>query len=220
MTLETRVETLRQTAIFRDSSNEILRELARASIQKSMTRGEFLFLNGEPVEHAIVVITGTARTYRTRENRELTLGLYGTRQVLGIVAAFLEPPLHTANAEMLEAGSILELSVTDLRRIAIQSTALSNSLLHLIASRFARLAARTDELVLADLNIRFAKWLLEHANKSGFPLPSNSEIAAQLGTVPELVSRKLGEFYKRGWIRLQKRTVWIVDISSLEQQLD
>jgi CRP/FNR family transcriptional regulator, dissimilatory nitrate respiration regulator len=55
---------------------------------------------------------------------------------------------------------------------------------------------------------------LEHQHENGF-LPSNSELASLLGTVPELISRKLGEFYRQGWIRLERRRVWIVQPESL-----
>lgn len=40
-------------------------------------------------------------------------------------------------------------------------------------------------------------------------------IAALLGTVPELVSRKLGHLYRHKLIRLEGRRVWIPDPGAL-----
>jgi CRP/FNR family transcriptional regulator len=65
-----------------------------------------------------------------------------------------------------------------------------------------------------------ARILLENENSDGWLLPPNSLLAAELGTVPELVSRKLGEFYRLGLIQIVKRRVWIVDLQALKNLLE
>ena len=59
--------------------------------------------------------------------------------------------------------------------------------------------------------------LLEHAATEPHALPTNSELAALLGTVPELISRKLGEFYRLGLIELERRQVRVLDRAELER---
>ena len=80
------------------------------------------------------------------------------------------------------------------------------------------MAERQFELLLLlrrvaffEVQSRLAQYLLEqHATLGpGFPLPTNPELAALLGTVPEIVSRTLSRFYKQGWIRLEDRRVWV-----------
>ena len=73
-----------------------------------------------------------------------------------------------------------------------------------------------ESLVFSELGERLAAYLLEHA-AAPWPLPTNSELAALLGTVPELVSRKLGEFYRLGVIRLERRVVQVVDRPALTE---
>ena len=51
----------------------------------------------------------------------------------------------------------------------------------------------------------------------GFRLPTNPELAAILGTVPEPVSRKLGQFFREGLIQMKDRRVWITDTAVLRQ---
>ncbi|MFB9992779.1 helix-turn-helix domain-containing protein [Deinococcus oregonensis] len=48
-------------------------------------------------------------------------------------------------------------------------------------------------------------------------LPTNSTLAAELGSVPEVVSRKLGEFYRLGLIALERRTVRVTDAVRLRE---
>jgi CRP/FNR family transcriptional regulator len=63
-----------------------------------------------------------------------------------------------------------------------------------------------------------AEFLLERleAEGQGFRLPTNPELGALLGTVPEAVSRNLGELYRRGLIRLLGRRVEVPDPGALE----
>ena len=65
-----------------------------------------------------------------------------------------------------------------------------------------------------------ARLLITNVDQHGWLLPRNTLLAAELGTVPELVSRKLGEFYRMGYIRLEKRRVWIADRSALQAMLE
>jgi CRP/FNR family transcriptional regulator, dissimilatory nitrate respiration regulator len=218
--LEARIDLLRQTAAFRHANSDALLELARTARWRTVAPSEVLFLEHDETPRVFIVLEGTARSYRTRGSRELTLGLYGMRQVLGLVAASLEPPLHTASADMLEDGAVLEVDAATLREITTRDASLAMHLLAFVAAQFARLAVRTDELMLSDLNARLAKLLLEHDAALGWALPTNSMLAAHLGTVPELVSRKLGEFYKRGWIRLEKRCVFITNATELRRLLE
>ncbi len=65
---------------------------------------------------------------------------------------------------------------------------------------------------------RLCEFLLERLREEGqgFRLPTNPELAALLGTVPEAVSRNLGELYRRGLIRLSGRRVEVPDPGALE----
>jgi CRP/FNR family transcriptional regulator len=63
-----------------------------------------------------------------------------------------------------------------------------------LARRHARLTERLEHLFFVELDERLAAFLLERVSDDGYAPPTNSELASILGTVPELVSRTLGEF--------------------------
>jgi CRP/FNR family transcriptional regulator, dissimilatory nitrate respiration regulator len=218
--LEERAAALRRTAWLRDANDAVLLELTRSSSVVTCPKNTTLFLEGEAVETVFVLCSGFARTYRfdARNARAFTIGTYGARQTLGVIAAFLEPAQFTATAEMLEAGVALRVDAGAIRALVARDATFAAVTLRHVATRHAQLTQRVSELLFADLNARVAALLLEHASVSGWALPPNSVLAAQLGTVPELVSRKLGELYRRGWIRLEKRRVWVTDVTALRVQ--
>jgi CRP/FNR family transcriptional regulator, dissimilatory nitrate respiration regulator len=195
MTLENQLQLLKNTSIFRDVLETDLLELVRQCRVKAFQSGETAYLEGDVAENVFVVSSGYFKTFSSSPDgaRELTLSVEGSRQVLGLVAALLEPSVHAAN--------------------------LAKASLRFLANRHSKLIRRTEQLFFSELNQRLAVYLLEHATSAGFLLPTNSELASQLGTVPELVSRKLGEFYHQGFIRLEKRRVWLEKTEALKTLL-
>jgi len=74
---------------------------------------------------------------------------------------------------------------------------------------------------LASLLVRQARHRKRTAQGIEITLPaSNQELAAQIGTVRELVSRNLSRLQTEGLIRIEGRSVTIPDLKALEAELD
>jgi CRP/FNR family transcriptional regulator, dissimilatory nitrate respiration regulator len=219
--LEEKIAVLQVTPAFRDVADETLRQILEGSHSRSVKRGEHLFLDGEEVARIYVLASGVARTfYFNKQMREFTVEVHSARAVLGIQALFQPAKIYATSAAMLETGDVLSIEARTLERLTSHNPALANALLRFAVSRSAALMRRVNEVFLADLNSRVAKLLIANQHENGWQLPRNTLLAAELGTVPELVSRKLGEFYRMGWIRLVKRRVWINDRAALDAMLE
>jgi CRP/FNR family transcriptional regulator, dissimilatory nitrate respiration regulator len=221
MKLEDQLQLLQNTVIFRDVLESDLLELIHQSRVKTFQTGETVYLEGDVAESIFIVSSGYFKTFSSSPDgaRELTLSIEGSRQILGLVAAFLEPRVHAASCVVLEIGVLICIP-SDVFNLALErSTNLAKASLRFLANRHSKLIRRTEQLFFSELNQRLGVYLLEHATIDGFQLPTNSELASQLGTVPELVSRKLGEFYRQGFIKLEKRRVWLENIDVLKFSL-
>lgn len=216
---------LLQAPVFRGAHPDDLRELAALSTPLSFRRGEALFHAGDEVRSLYLVVRGSVRVYRVGRGgtRELTLHVEGPRQLVAGVTAFQEQATpdalvsYPAHAEALQTPTeLLSLPAQAVREAAYHTPALAQAVIAYFARRQAELMERMESLVFSELGERLAAYLLEHA-AAPWPLPTNSELAALLGTVPELVSRKLGEFYRLGVIRLERRVVQVVDAPALAE---
>ena len=203
-------------AAFQGGAEHDIQALAR---WRSLRRGEYLFHQGEAAQELYLVETGLLRVGKLSAGgqRELTLHLSGPRQLPAGVSPFQAGATFSAGCTALEATSVLTLSAEEVRRITFHSPTLSASVIAYFARRHREVLERLDELLFTDLNTRLAQLLLGRAAAGPYPLPSNSELAAQLGTVPELISRKLGEFYRQGFIALERRSVTITNAAALRQ---
>jgi CRP/FNR family transcriptional regulator, dissimilatory nitrate respiration regulator len=221
MMLEDQLQLLRNTVIFRDVLEQDLSELVRQSHVKAFDTGKTVYLEGDVAEGIFVITSGYFKTFSSSPDgsRELTLSVEGSRQILGLVAAFLEPCVHAESCVALEMGVLLCIPNNVFNWALERSPNLAKASLRFLANRHSKLIRRAEQLFFSELNQRLGAYLLEHASSEGFLLPTNSELASQLGTVPELVSRKLGEFYRQGFIKLEKRRVWLEKTEALKALL-
>ncbi len=183
-----------------------------------LMRGQHLFQAGQTVESLYVVASGSVRVYRLARGgrRELTLHVEGPRQLVAGIAAFQSRAVYPAHAQALQSPTeVLALPVEAVRQAVFNTPTLAQAVIAYFARRQAELLGRLDSLVFSELGERLAAYLLDHAAETPHALPTNSELAALLGTVPEIISRKLGEFYRLGLIVLERRTVRVCDVAEL-----
>lgn len=82
------------------------------------------------------------------------------------------------------------------------------------SSRLANVIARMEEVVFEAIDSRLGKLLL---NAGENPLKAtHHELAVELGTAREVVSRHLKRFEHYGWLRLHRGTIEITDRKALE----
>jgi CRP/FNR family transcriptional regulator, dissimilatory nitrate respiration regulator len=216
--LEPALSLLRNSPLTRGAPDSVLQDLVASSRFLDVQAGQVLFLEHDPAETIFVLESGYAKLFKFSpvHARELTVGVFASREALGSLAVLLKPSRYQASCSMLEAGRVLCISSDSFRNSLVRSPEFSRSVLAHVAQRQSVLLERLGMLFFTAIGERLGSYLLEHQHKDGFLLPSNSELASLLGTVPELISRKLGEFYRQGWIRLEHRRVWIVKPESLE----
>lgn len=204
---------LSQVSLFRELSPEDLEALRREAQARSLQKGEVLFLEGEPVRALFAVQKGLIKVYKLDPGgrKQLTLHVEGPGRVLAEVALFLDRPTYPASAEALEASEVLAIPKERFFQLVETRPPLARALIRYLARRQGQLLHLLDRLVFHEVRERLCEYLLERLKEEGqgFRLPTNPELAALLGTVPEAVSRNLGELYRQGLIRLSGRRVEI-----------
>ena len=72
-----------------------------------------------------------------------------------------------------------------------------------------------DEVAFASLDQRLARRLLAEANSDGLIEKTHQQLALDLGSVREVISRSLSEWERQGWIKTTRGKIEIVDQSAL-----
>ena len=135
---------------------------------------------------------------------------------------------YPASAATTQPSELLFISRKDFRAICLEHPDVALKVLQVVGARLRRLVGIIEELSFTTVRHRLISWLLRQARTEGrntgrglaFSLQtSHQELASQIGTVRELVSRNIARLQAQGFVEVNGREVTIVDVDGLEGEL-
>lgn len=195
---------------------------------RSYAAGELLFSEGEPCAGLHVIATGRVRIFKVSPNgREHVLAIEGPGRSIAELPVF-DGGSYPASASAVEPSELVFISRKDLRAICLEHPEIALKLLQVVGARLRRLVGIIEELSFTTVRHRLISWLLREVRTSGRETEqgpaitlstSHQELASQIGTVRELVSRNMARLQAQGFIEVNGREVTIRDLAGLETEL-
>ena len=213
------IQTLRQLPFFARLSDDVLRKVARVLHQRTYSPGQVIVLEGEPCQAVYFVAQGLVRTRRiSLEGREQVLAYLGPGESFGLVPA-VDNGLNPATVDAVTDASLYIIPCQHFRQIMRHEQDVASAALLQLAAEVRRLSDMVEDLALHSVSTRLARFLLMQAEE-GQPRRSwtQEEIAAQIGTVREVVGRTMRAFAAAGLIRRQRGRLVVVDRERLERE--
>lgn len=212
--------TLQSFALFAHLSPAALDRLAAVAIRRTYGPGELIILEGEPCRAAYFVAEGEVRVLRTSPGgREQVLARLGPGQAFNTVPPFLRHRVNHATVQAITATLLYAIPAGELRRLASECPDIALALLQDFADRLDHLTNLVEDLSLRTVRGRLARFLLENAEADGAPRRwTQGEIAAEIGTVREMVGRTLRAFADAGLVRLDRQRIILLDREGLEAE--
>jgi len=224
-----RVGSLREVSLFAGLTEGELELLAARALPRKYQPGEIIFSEGDPCEGLYIIAAGSVKIFNTSAS--------GREQVLHIERAgnsLAELPVfdggdYPASTAAVDQCTLLFISKKDFRALCLERPEVSLKVLKTVSSRLRQLVAIIEELSFTTVRQRLVSWLLQEAKKKGkatargieFTLSiNNQQLAFQIGTVRELVSRNLSHLQAKGVLKSRGRTVIIPDLSALEAEIE
>lgn len=206
---------LKSIPYFAGLSPQALTDLAARASQRTYARREIIVLEGEPGRAVYFVVSGQVRVFKlSPEGREQVLDRLGPGGVLNLVPAFDGGP-NPASAEAVNVATLYAIPVEDLQVAVRRNPALAEAFLADLAARLRRLAELVADLSFRTVRARLARFLLRQAQERGRRL-TQAEMAAELGTVRDVIGRTLVDFQNEGLIRMDRHRIVIVNRKGLE----
>jgi CRP/FNR family transcriptional regulator len=222
-------ETLRQVQLFSGLSDAEFAFLTARVLERKFSGGELIFSEGEPCAGLFVVQSGNIRIFKSSASgREQVLSIDGPGSSIAELPVF-DGGAYPASAQALDQTTLLFVSKQDFQALCLQHPQVALKVLRVVGARLRRLVGIIEELSFTTVRARLAALLVRLAKAEGKPgreghsitLPAhNQELAAQIGTVRELVSRNLSRFQSEGLIKMDGRDIIIPDLRKLEAILD
>lgn len=218
---------LARVPIFSDLSDAELKFLSDRAVSRNYAFGQSIFSEGDPCEGLYIVESGDVRIFKTSAG--------GREQVLTIEHAgnsVAELPIfdggnYPASASAATECQLLFISRGDFRALCLEHPEVALKVLRMVGLRLRRLVGIIEELSFTTVRHRLAALLLRLARDAGnasgraeFKIDaSNQELASQIGTVRELVSRNLSRFQAEGLIIMDGKNITIPNLAKLEAEV-
>ncbi len=192
--------------------------LQRASVAR-LEAGQTVCRQGDECAHLPLVLSGSARVFRLGESgREITLYriLPGESCVL-TASCILNGVEFPAVAVCEQAVEALVVPVADVLRWENRSPAWRGFLLAGVGARLAEVIGLVDEVVFRRMDQRLAEYLRARASEDRRLHLTHQEIAADLGSSREVVTRILRDFEQRAILRTGRGEIELLEPGRLDE---
>lgn len=221
-------QVLSKVPIFAELTPPQMSFLAQRVVAKQFAPGELLFAEGEQCQGMYIVERGHIRIFKSSPGgREQVLSIDGPGGSVAELPVFDGGP-YPASGSAVDAATVLLVRKQDFHALCLAHPEVALKVLRVVGMRLRRLVGIIEELSFTTVRRRLASFLFRLAQREGartsagieITLPaSNQELAAQIGTVRELVSRNLSRFQQEGLLKVDGRLVVIRDLAALEAEL-
>lgn len=208
-------------SLFAQLSSAALDKLAAVASQLAYDDGQMVMLEGDTDAPVFFVLEGSVRAFRTSlEGREQTLIHLEPGSAFNMPAAFSAHHAAPANAMAIGRARLLCISPLDFRRVVGETPEIALAVLDDLSSKLYHLTDLTHDLGLRSVRARLARFVLEQARME-HPSPvrwTHEQIAAQIGTVREVISRTMRAFVREGLIEMDRQRISVLDPDVLERE--
>ena len=219
---------LKRVPLFSGLSDPEFAFLTSHLLPRKYAPGELIFGEGDPCTGLNVVLSGNVRIFKSSAGgREQVLSIDGPGSSIAELPVF-DGGNYPASAQAVGDSTLLYFSRQDFQTLCLQHPQVALKVLRVVGARLRRLIGIIEELSFTTVRHRLIALLIRLGKAEGvrtgdaitLTLPANnSELAAQIGTVRELVSRNLSRLQAEGMVQIDNRKLEILSLKRLETEL-
>lgn len=180
--------------------------------------GTRLFGPGQPADHLLLLLSGRVRVTQLSETgREVVLYRVGAGESCVLTSACMLAYDDLATEGVAETDiEAIGIPRGTFDRMMAQSPEFRGFVMRAWSRRVTDLLALIDDIAFQRIDLRLAARLLAMA-EGELVRATHQQLAAELGSAREVISRALSEFQRRGWIEQARGEVRLTDRAALEK---
>jgi CRP/FNR family transcriptional regulator len=196
----------------------LIREFQQAATFARIPAGQDVFLEGDRVDGIALLISGVVRVYKIGgTGREITLYRFGLGQSCILSAnAILNQNTFPAIATVEQDAEAVIIPSATFRDWVRRYDLWRDFVFDLLSQRLSTLMTIVDEVVFLRMDARLASFLRTRSQVQNPMRITHQEIASELGTSREVISRLLEDLSARGLVRSTRGEIEVLDEAGLE----
>lgn len=208
----------RALPILQRADPELVREFQQKTFFARIPAGKDVFVQGDYADAIALLLSGVVRVYKIGETgREITLYRFSLGESCILTAnAILGQQAFPAIATVEQDAEAVMIPDTTFRDWVNRYELWRSFVFDLLAQRLLGVMLIVDEVTFRRMDARVADFLLARSRRQNPIHVTHQEIAAELGSSREVVSRILGGFAGQGIVRLGRGVVEVLNFPALE----
>ncbi len=213
---------VRVLPILEHADPALLREFQQKAFYARIPQGHDVFVEGDSADAIALLISGVVRVYKIGETgREITLYRFGNGESCILTAnAILSQKNFPAIATVEKEAEAVMVPAEVFRDWVRRYDLWREFVFDLLSQRLSSVMEIVEEVAFHRMDERVAAFLSERLAQSDVLQITHQEIAAELGSSREVISRILEDFSALGMISVSRGTIKLLDREALQSRSD
>jgi CRP/FNR family transcriptional regulator len=203
---------------------ETLDDAAKALFEKSVSvvsvpSDQTIFSPGDPCDHWHMILSGSVRVVQTTSGgREMVVCRFfpGKTCIISALGVMSGDP-HTTRAITDSAVTALTLEKSIFRELINSSDSFREFVFSAYNTEILSLMSLVEDVACGRIDSRLAACLLSRKEPGDVFRGTHEDLATELGTAREVVTRQLKTFEQRGWVQTGRGSVTLRNPAALQQ---
>jgi len=209
---------IRVLPILKHADPGLLLEFQQKAFFARIPTGHDVFVEGDRADAIALLISGVVRVYKIGETgREITLYRFGNGESCILTAnAILSQKNFPAIATVEKEAEAVMIPAETFRDWVRRYDLWREFVFDLLSERLSSVMATVEEVAFRRMDERLVTFLLQRLGQSDSIQITHQEIAAELGSSREVISRILEDFSALGMINVSRGTIKLLDREALQ----
>jgi CRP-like cAMP-binding protein len=215
------LKRLQDFEFLRGLDHETIVVLANSAVWKVFPSNAVVFWEGDTESNLYYLQYGSLKALRTApDGREQVLRFLDAGEIFNEIGVLAKRP-NPVTAVALEESGVWLIPRHALEDVVMKYPQTALQIIGNMADKIISLVTLAADLSLKTVEARFAKLLLDSAEGDMIERrrwTNQTELAAHLGTVPDVLSRVIRELTKAGLIEMDKQHIRILNRAGLAER--
>jgi CRP/FNR family transcriptional regulator, cyclic AMP receptor protein len=216
----------RQFPIFRDLTDDELKEIAEIANKKEYARGSTIFIEGGKRTAVYFILSGLVKVYKvSSEGQEQVISFLHSDEMFPHVG-FFDDTDYPATATTITDVQLMSIPIEEFDQLLLRNPKISIKVMKVMGKKLLELQQRIQAITSQDVFTRIVgalvrfSWELGKTQTDGKTIKinmpmTNTDLANLIGVTRESVNRALNRLRKEGVIEHNRKEILILDIDRL-----
>ena len=203
--------------VLQEAGPDMVREFLANAYYARIPANRDIFAEGDQAHAIALLLSGRVRVYKIGETgREITLYRFGSGESCVLTAnAILSRQTFPALATVESDVEAIMIPADIFRGWIDRFEPWRNFVFDLLAQRLANMLVVVDEVTFRRMDVRLATLLQRRSQVQNPITATHQELASELGSSREVISRLLADFADEGLINMMRGRIEIIDRQAL-----